>query len=399
MFSRNLLIILIFICVPLNAYADMEENNGLAGRVAELEAQVAELTALLAGVSRVDVYDAVEDDYYDTLVFTGMNLQILSGIAEPPPGEPPTTNGMGNLIIGYNRARVDCPEEVECVDRRTGSHNLVMGGKNNYTSFSSFVSGGWNEVSAPHSAILSAKFSLASGHRATVTGGFSNIASGTGSSVSGGAGNTASAFSASVSGGKDNLASGDWSSVSGGQGNIASGEFESISGLETQFYAHTDNENAHHVPAASELDDLLDGVTRFTDDFGYDTLQFSAMNVQIVNGEPFVFPIPEAEPNGLGNLIIGHNSTRAENYCVAEEWVGCEDERSGSHTLVVGEANNYTGNGGVVVGAYNEISGHLASITGGAVNVASGDTSSILGGIFKTAEFGNCVVGDNQVDC
>jgi len=228
MFCKILLTVLISVCVPLNAYAD-EGNEGVAGRVAELEAQVAVLTALLADVSRF-----TDDFGYDTLRFSGMNVQITNGIAEPPPGEPPTTNGMGNLIIGYNRTRVDCPEGVECVDRRTGSGNLILGGKNNYTSFGSLISGGWSEVSAKHTVVLGGKFNLASGNRAAVIGGFNNIASGAGASVSGGAWNEASAFTASVSGGQGNLAEGDYSVA--------------------PFDAHTDNENAHHYPGGPAVE-------------------------------------------------------------------------------------------------------------------------------------------------
>ena len=65
-------------------------------------------------------------------------------------------------------------------------------------------------------------------------------------------------------------------------------------------------ETQHHVPAASELDDLLLGVSRGIDpNTGYDTLKFTGMNVQIVNGSHVTW-----SANGTGNLIIGYNESR-----------------------------------------------------------------------------------------
>jgi len=188
-----------------------DDSEKIDARIAALEAQVAVLTDLLEGVSRVDVYDAVEDVYYDTLVFTGMNVQIVHGMGE----ETKDSNGMGNLLIGYNRKRVLPGEEDECLtfgafcDRRTGSHNLVVGHLNNYTSRMGIVFGKYNEISRPHASVLGGEHNLASKNRATVAGGVGNTASGYGSSVSGGQGNTASGESASILGGVFKTAVGD----------------------------------------------------------------------------------------------------------------------------------------------------------------------------------------------
>ena len=82
--------------------------NALEARVDTLEGQVSTLEALLAGVSRAN----------DTLLFSGMNLQVVdgSGLTNNP------GSGLGNVIIGYN---LD--------DTRTGTHNLVIGDGHTYT--------------------------------------------------------------------------------------------------------------------------------------------------------------------------------------------------------------------------------------------------------------------------
>ena len=49
----------------------------------------------------------------------------------------------------------------------------------------------------------------------------------------------------------------------------------------------------------SALQTLLGGVTRLTDASGYDTLRFSAMNVQVVNGTNNT-----QVANGLGNVLV-----------------------------------------------------------------------------------------------
>ena len=205
-----------------------------------LEGRIAELEALLAGVSRGT--DPISSQ--DTLTFTGMNLQIVNGTGENL-GNP---NGTGNVIIGYNPSRLvygnQCPDGRYC-DRRNGSHYLVMGHRNNYTDVGGIVLGVWNESNAQFSALIGGGYNFATGPKAVVIGGVENIASGEGayvsggrfnlasgnnSAVSGGLSNTASQGLSSVSGGGNNTASGVYSSVSGGRQNTASGDYSSVSG-------------------------------------------------------------------------------------------------------------------------------------------------------------------------
>ena len=195
-----------------------------------LENRIEELEGLLQDMSRL--VDA--NTGFDTIRFEGVNVQIVNGSGTTD-GE---TSGTGNLIIGYNELREDLEGSVDCssdeyyCDRRGGSHMLVIGERNNYTSDShgGMVVGGHNETSAPFASVSGGANNIASGEIASVLGGNANTASGEGSSVSGGGWNTASGDGASVSGGIQNRASGEIASVSGGELNSATGQFASVSG-------------------------------------------------------------------------------------------------------------------------------------------------------------------------
>src|SRR5262245_48136418 len=89
--------------LPLPSGTAQEEysGRGLAKRLAALEYKLKYVTG---GVNEV--------------VITGANLRIVNGL-----GSTETTNGLGNLIIGYNELRND----PGSADVRTGSHNIVTG--------------------------------------------------------------------------------------------------------------------------------------------------------------------------------------------------------------------------------------------------------------------------------
>ena len=196
-----------------------------------------------------------------TTTFTGCNVQIVNGLGatDGNPNDPfdfkndAVTNGLGNLIIGYNLHGIgDGPQ--------TGSHNLILGDGNGFTSYGGIVDGEFNTISGPYASITGGSsntvtaeyssitgdaFNKAAGFNSTVSGGYANnasgsyssvsggeynLASGEGSEVSGGYGNTSSASESSVSGGYLNVSEGNQSSVSGGQGNYASASAAAVSG-------------------------------------------------------------------------------------------------------------------------------------------------------------------------
>lgn len=216
----------------LTTLATQSEVDALQAKVEALEAANTTLTQtvdeLQDKLSKVS-YDATGVNGRPTLTIAGANLQIVNGL-----GTTDTMNGLGNLFVGYG----------EGGGSQTGSHNVVLGTHQTFTSYGGIAGGGSNTLSGPGSVVFGGG-NTASGSRSAVTGGSSNVASGAVSwiggaqnsdataqnaSISGGANNTASRAFASISGGSNNVASGFGSSVSGGGLNEASGDNSSILG-------------------------------------------------------------------------------------------------------------------------------------------------------------------------
>jgi trimeric autotransporter adhesin len=200
-----------------NLNADLLDGKDAADFVAKadydaLAARVAELEKLLASVSLQTV------DGQPTVRFSGVNVQIVNG-----QGSTTTSNGRGNLLLGYNEQRSPAVS-------RTGSHYLVIGREHQWTTHSGIVSGFRNTATGQYSSVTGGDSNVAFGNHSSVSGGTNNTASGAASSVSGGSGNTASGTTSSVSGGSGNTASGGQASVSGGFLNSASGPASSILG-------------------------------------------------------------------------------------------------------------------------------------------------------------------------
>lgn len=185
-----------------------------AEEVQSLEERVTALEDLLAHVSRDG------DDIY----VTGANLHVVNGTG----ATDGITNGLGNVIIGYNETRTARQESND----RGGSHMLVVGSHNNYTSFGGIVAGFGNAARGPFAAVTGGSVNEATGVCAVVSAGKANIASGVYASVSGGDFNEARGAYSSISGGVANTATGENASVSGGSGNESSGYYSSVSGGE-----------------------------------------------------------------------------------------------------------------------------------------------------------------------
>src|SRR5215813_1987632 len=75
------------------------------------------------------------------MYITGANLHILSGSGGTDgTNSDGSVNGLGNLIVGYNESRVAATLEP---DDRTGSHNIVVGGGQNFSSYGGLIAGHW----------------------------------------------------------------------------------------------------------------------------------------------------------------------------------------------------------------------------------------------------------------
>ena len=179
---------------------------------------------------------------YRTVQFTGINVQVVNGT-----GFVESINGLGNLIVGYNQTSLSATaacsngqysDQTSCQNNggiwasnhRSGSHNLIVGAWNSYSSFGGFVAGQMNIVNGENAVVSGGYNNRAGAMAASISGGGDNTASGVSSSISGGMDNTASAHYASVSGGRENNASGWYTSISGGWENVASGTAASVSG-------------------------------------------------------------------------------------------------------------------------------------------------------------------------
>jgi hypothetical protein len=120
----------------------------------------------------------------------------------------------------------------------------------------------------------------------------------------------------------------------------------------------------------SALERTLTHVSTVTGEGGRPEVVITGANLRIVNGLRGT-----ATANGLGNLIVGYNEPRHDG----------DNERTGSHNVVVGLGHNFSSFGGLVVGRQNALRGAFASVSGGFDNTASGDSASVSGGIFNRA--------------
>ncbi|HNC99147.1 MAG TPA: hypothetical protein PKW90_23635, partial [Myxococcota bacterium] len=100
-------------------------------------------------------------------------------------------------------------------------------------------------------------------------------------------------------------------------------------------------------------------------------VKFVGVNVYVQSGSGSTWGNTEgnATVNGLGNLIVGYD----------EDSDTVDNEKSGSHNLIVGYGNEYTSFGGLVVGIHNSITGSYATALGGG-NTASGSNATVTGG-------------------
>jgi len=292
-----------------------------------LQSRIAALEAKLSGFTRSG----------SDFIITNANLYIQSGSTRTDG----VVNGKGNLIIGYNELRGSG-------DVRTGSHNLIVGSRHNYSKYGGIVVGYNNAISGSFSSVSGGYGNTASGSYSLASGGVFNNATGDYSSVSGGVNNTAGHYS-SVSGGSDNTASGFYSSVSGGRYNIASGDYSSVAGGGSG-NASYGNRAFGHYSAILGGDVNIAGDPALTD---HSIGQYSTVC------------------GGGGNMASGSESSISG---------GLNNTASGSRSSVSG-------------GAYNTATNLASSVSGGRYNIASGNYSSVAGGGGDNQDLGNKAFG------
>lgn len=171
--------------------AAFEGGGGGGPTIEDLQARIVALEALLAGLSRV----ADPTTGAITLRITGMNVQVVNGL-----GETHSQNGAGNIILGYNEDDVGNDERYDPWIR-TGSHNLIVGRNNEYTSTGGIANGYGNRLYSRDSAIFGGQNNSTYGRYAFIAGGGNNVITGDGAGIFGGGNNLANGQSSSILGG------------------------------------------------------------------------------------------------------------------------------------------------------------------------------------------------------
>jgi hypothetical protein len=193
------------------------EAASQGGSLAELQASVSSLTTTVNAHQEVLQFFSRTDS---EIFITAANLHIVNGIGFTQS----QGGGLGNLIVGYNETR------GVGADVRTGSHNIIVGNGQNYSSYGGIVGGRLNTISGPGCSVLGGMFNSASGINATISGGENNVASGQLAAIAGGHTGTASGIWSTIAGGLSNTSSASYTSVGGGQARTAGNDLDWVAG-------------------------------------------------------------------------------------------------------------------------------------------------------------------------
>jgi len=229
--------------LKLAVEAAERRNVELQNRIRNLEAALSNVRALNSVLS-IEGVNGVR-----TVRLTGVNLQVVNGLARTE-----TINGAGNIIIGYDEpnsftTKPICSQaralngalitdEAGCLaaggvfstQHKSGSHNLVLGTQNGYSSFGGIVGGRFNYINEIFASVLGGVDNRASGRFSAIVSGQGHLTQESGAAVLGGIGNQALSRNSSITGGVGNVATGENSSITGGERNTASGRSSTAAG-------------------------------------------------------------------------------------------------------------------------------------------------------------------------
>lgn len=105
------------------------------------------------------------------VIFSGVNLHVRSGSGST--GDNGTPLGLGNLIVGYNEGPP--APSADPTSGRNGSHNIVGGTFNAFTSTGGIVLGTQNYTQGMYSSILGGEMNQAQGLSSSILGGRANF--------------------------------------------------------------------------------------------------------------------------------------------------------------------------------------------------------------------------------
>ncbi|MFN8545498.1 MAG: hypothetical protein U0807_14985 [Candidatus Binatia bacterium] len=282
--------------------------------------------------------------------FTGCNVNVRSGSGSTDG----LTNGLGNLIVGYN--------ENDSLPIRSGSHNVVVGPDHSYSGYGGLVAGFRNTISGLYCSVTAGRDNKAGGFGASVNGGAKNQAMGEAVSVSGGFNNTAEVFAGSIVGGQcnyvgtgtapgctlDSVTPGVAATISGGQLNQATAISASVSGGGGNM--------------ATEEEASVSG--------GSNNLAFGLFaSVSGGNGN---------WASGRSSSVSGGESNNAFDYASVSG--GLSNVATASHASITGGQCNYVGIGTAPACTPDSRTGYAASISGGQLNRATANSAAVSGG-------------------
>lgn len=193
--------------LALKVRTDSAQLRGARDSIALLSAALSGMDNRLAALERV-LHNVTRSLDGANLYFDSVNVVVRNGT-----GSTATTNGVGNLVVGYNESR---GASWEGTDVRTGSHMVVVGTKLNYSSYGGIVAGNTNTTNGAHSSVIAGALNVADGSNSSITAGIWNRTVGNASAVNGGRNNVATAEMSAVHGGGDNETSGYAASILGG---------------------------------------------------------------------------------------------------------------------------------------------------------------------------------------
>lgn len=141
------------------ADVDVDER---ASALEEVSDDVALIVGMMAPLHNYVLVDTANHH----VKFTGANVYVQSGSG----ATDGAVNGLGNLIVGYDEANTWKTSD------KSGSHNLIIGTGNNYSSWGSAIFGTENESTAPVSAVLGGDRNTVAYEGAVIVTGYQNEA-------------------------------------------------------------------------------------------------------------------------------------------------------------------------------------------------------------------------------
>ncbi len=306
-----------------------------------------------------------------TIRFTGVTVQVVNGLGAtngrpdaPYALQDPVTNGLGNVIIGYDEAPATfstwAKEASHMLVMGIGNHYRyeavggIIGGYENYVgSVLANVIGGAHNGTDPNifgdsylQALLGGEWNSSNAAFGTCVGGQGAGAGAAHATAIGGVSCQATGVHATVVGGSFNLAEGDASTICGGSENrvIPGGENGTVLG---------GNGGRAEAPYSTSL-------------AGVSPSAQGAFSIAI---------------GGRGIVAVGDESVALG---------GEENVAGGTNSVVMGGYRNITATlayGSACLGGYeNTVSGTWAGVAGGRFNDAAGWYSTVSGGAFRLAQ-------------